>query len=131
MVEVGFLTASPLRSMHASDHVAFALLIAYPGSTSRHLADELDCTRTYAAARLRSLERQGLAAADLAEGGHFRWTATPAGRELLADLPEPLTRTLVDRSRASSADRVGLLVTTLATTPPCSPLVSPRIPLYD
>jgi hypothetical protein len=52
-------------------------------------ADELDCTRTYAAARLRSLERQGLAAATLGHGGSFRWRVTPAGSARLAELPRP------------------------------------------
>jgi DNA-binding MarR family transcriptional regulator len=75
--------------MYSSDHVALALLAAHPEATSRHLAYELDWTRTYAAARLHSLERQGLAVAMLGDGGGFRWRVTPAGTARLADLPEP------------------------------------------
>jgi DNA-binding MarR family transcriptional regulator len=75
--------------VHPSDHVALALLAAQPEATSRHLTYELDWTRTYAAARLHSLERQGLAVPTLGDGGSFRWRVTPAGSARLADLPEP------------------------------------------
>jgi hypothetical protein len=51
--------------------------------------DDLDCSRQYASIRLRSLEHQGLAVAELGKGGQFRWTPTTAGEALLHALPEP------------------------------------------
>ena len=76
-------------SVYASDHVALAFLVAHPGATSARLARELDWTATWAATRLRALERAGLAQAELGDGGSFRWTVTPAGSARLAELPRP------------------------------------------
>jgi DNA-binding MarR family transcriptional regulator len=75
--------------MHPSDHVALAFVAAHPAATSAQLAHELDWTATWAATRLRALERDGFARAELRDGGSFRWTVTPIGRETLAERPRP------------------------------------------
>jgi DNA-binding MarR family transcriptional regulator len=75
-----------MESLHPSDRVVLAFLARRGATTSSELARALDWTRTYAATRLRGLERRGYAHAELGKGGQFVWTPTAEGKALLQRL---------------------------------------------
>jgi DNA-binding MarR family transcriptional regulator len=75
-----------MESLHPSDRDLLAFLAGRATTTSSELASARYWTRTYAATRLRGLERRGYAHAELGKGGRFVWTPTAEGKALIQRL---------------------------------------------